>query len=64
MDEQPSLTGLGQPTALKLLSPVLIFFEVSPTLTADSAAVIVKDGQVIAAAGNSVIQDNAPSAHA
>ena len=57
MDEQPSLTGLGQPTELKLLSPVLIFFEVSPTLTADSAA-------VIAAAGNSVIQDNAPSAHA
>ena len=27
-------------------------------------AVIVKDGQVIAAAGNSVIQDNDPSAHA
>ena len=27
-------------------------------------AVIVKDGQVIAAAGNSVIQDKDPSAHA
>ena len=27
-------------------------------------AVIVKDGEVIAAAGNSVIQDNDPSAHA
>ena len=64
MHKQPSLTGLGQPTELKLLSSVLIFFEISLTLTADSAAVIFKDGQVIAAAGNSVIEHNDPSAHA